>query len=141
MPTENKIRNFIKPMLAKETDYPFDNENWLFEIKWDGYRAISEKKKNKVLLYSRNGINFKSTYPLVVDQLKNIKADAVLDGEIVVLDADGKPDFQFLQHYSENRNRPIQYCVFDLLKLNGKNTISLPLIDRKELLKEVIPRW
>jgi len=139
MQSGKKISTYIKPMLAKETAEPFDDEGWLFEIKWDGYRAIAEKKKNNILLYSRNGLNFQSTYPVVVNQLKNIQAEAVFDGEIVVLGENGKPDFQFLQHYSENQNRPIQYCVFDLLQLNGKDTTSLPLIDRKELLKQIIP--
>ncbi|MDE3183423.1 MAG: DNA ligase D [Bacteroidota bacterium] len=126
-------------MLAKETAEAFDDKGWLFEIKWDGYRAIAEKKKSKILLYSRNGLDFAEKYPVVVAQVKKVKADAVLDGEIVVLNDEGKPDFQFLQHYSENQNRPIQYYVFDLLELNGKDTTSLPLIDRKELLKKIIP--
>ena len=126
-------------MLAKETDEPFDDNEWVFEIKWDGYRAVSEIRKDKILLYSRNGLNFQQTYPIVVNQLNHIKEDVVLDGEIVVLNDEGKPDFQFLQHYSENQNRPIQYCVFDLLELNGKDTTKLPLSDRKELLKEIIP--
>src|SRR5690242_432751 len=139
MKNGNKIRNFIKPMLAKETSEPFDDKNWLYEIKWDGYRAIAEKKKNAISLYSRNGLDFRSTYPAVVQQLKNLKGEAIVDGEIVVLGDDGRPDFQFLQHYSENQNRPIQYCIFDLLELSGKDTTSLPLIDRKELLKKIIP--
>lgn len=139
MPASKKMQKYIKPMLAKETAEPFDSSDWLFEIKWDGYRAIAEKKNDKVLLYSRNGLDFKATYPIVVSQLKNVKADAIMDGEIVVLNDDGKPDFQFLQHYSENQDRPIQYYVFDLLRLNGKDTTSLPLIDRKELLKQIIP--
>lgn len=127
-------------MLAKQTDKPFDDDDWLFEIKWDGYRAITEKRKNEILLYSRNGLNFENTYPIVADQLKSIEADAVLDGEIVVLDEEGKPDFQFLQHYSENQDRPIQYYIFDLLELNGTDTSQLPLTDRKELLQEIIPQ-
>ncbi|HEY5465330.1 MAG TPA: DNA ligase D [Hanamia sp.] len=127
-------------MLAKETDEAFDDKNWLFEIKWDGYRAVSEIRKKVVLLYSRNGLNFLHKYPIVADQLKNINADAVLDGEIVVLDEKGKPDFQLLQHYSENKDRPIQYYVFDLLELNGHDTTKLKLIERKELLKKIIPK-
>ncbi len=134
-----KISNFIKPMLAKETIGAFDDKDWLFEIKWDGYRAITQKNKSSILLYSRNGLSFKETYPIVVDQLKLIKQDVILDGEIVVLNEEGKPDFQFLQQYSENQNRPIQYQVFDLLELNGKNTRGLELIERKELLKKIIP--
>ena len=126
-------------MLAKETDKPFDDKDWLFEIKWDGYRAIAEKNKNKVLLYSRNGLSFLSTYPIVADQLLKIKEDVVVDGEIVVINDKGKPDFQLLQHYAENQDRPIQYYIFDLLKLNGHDTTGLSLIERKELLQKIIP--
>lgn len=127
-------------MLAKETEEPFDNKDWLFEIKWDGYRAISEIRKDKILLYSRKGLNFQPTYPIVAEQLNTIQEEVVLDGEIVVLNDEGKPDFQFLQHYSEHQNRPIQYYVFDLLELNGQDTTKLPLSDRKELLKKIIPQ-
>ena len=75
---DRKLTQFIKPMLAKETDKPFDDKNWVFEIKWDGYRAITEKTKNKILLYSRNGLSFLSTYPIVADQLSSIKEDVVI---------------------------------------------------------------
>ncbi|MEO8568548.1 MAG: DNA ligase D [Ginsengibacter sp.] len=126
-------------MLAKETTEPFDDKDWLFEIKWDGYRAITEKNKNNIALYSRNGIAFEYTYPIVVDQLKLIDEDVVLDGEIVVLNNDGHPSFQLLQHYSENADRPIQYHIFDLLELNGHDTTGLKLIERKELLQQIIP--
>ncbi|MEO8111338.1 MAG: non-homologous end-joining DNA ligase, partial [Ginsengibacter sp.] len=126
-------------MLAKETEKPFDSKDWLFEIKWDGYRAISEKNKNNISLYSRNGISFEYTYPVVTDQLKLVNEDVVLDGEVVVLDDEGRPSFQFLQHYSENSHRPIQYHIFDLLQLNGHDTTGLPLLDRKELLQLIIP--
>ncbi len=126
-------------MLAKETEKPFDSKDWLFEIKWDGYRAVAEKNKDNISLYSRNGITFEYTYPLVMQQLKLITEDAVLDGEVVVLDEEGLPSFQFLQHYSENSHRPIQYHVFDLLHLNGQDTTDLPLIGRKELLQQIIP--
>jgi bifunctional non-homologous end joining protein LigD len=134
-----KVQGFIKPMLARPTEKAFDDKDWLFEIKWDGYRAIADKTEKEILLYSRNGLSFQQTYPIVVDQLKKIKADAILDGEIVVLNDEGKPDFQFLQHYSENQNRPIQYYIFDLLELNGEDTTVLPLIERKELLQKIIP--
>jgi bifunctional non-homologous end joining protein LigD len=134
-----KVQGFIKPMLARQTEKAFDDKDWLFEIKWDGYRAIADKTKKEILLYSRNGLSFQQTYPIVVDQLKKIKADAILDGEIVVLNDEGKPDFQFLQHYSENQNHPIQYYIFDLLQLNGEDTTALPLIERKGLLQKIIP--
>lgn len=129
----------VKPMLAKETGKPFDDPQWIFGIKWDGYRAIAEKKDNQIALYSRNGNSFNQTYPLVVQAISNIPGNCVIDGEIVVLNEEGKPSFQLLQHYSENQFRPIQFQVFDLLEYNGENLKGLPLIERKKRLKEIIP--
>ena len=126
-------------MLAKETSQPFDDAEWIFEMKWDGYRAIAEKRGEGISLYSRNGLSFKSAFPIVVDQLKKLKVNAVLDGEIIVLDEEGLPNFQYLQSYAENQQRPIQYQVFDLIELDGKDVTKLPLVDRKELLKKLLP--
>ena len=137
---DKKVADFIKPMLAKETDTPFDDKNWIFEIKWDGYRAISEVKKDAIELYSRNGNSFNTTYPVVYNELKKIKHEVVLDGEIVIINEEGKSDFQKLQHYEDNTQYPICYYVFDILMLNGINTKELPLIERKELLEKVIPK-
>ncbi len=127
-------------MLAKEIQDPFDDKDWIFEIKWDGYRAIAEVDNGKVKLYSRNGITFEYSYPLVFSELKKMKLQAVLDGEIVVLNDEGQPEFQLLQHYDANRHRPIQYYVFDLLSLNGKNTCGLPLVERKKILSGIIKK-
>lgn len=139
IPEPGKITPFIKPMLARQAAGPFDSRDWIFEIKWDGYRAITEKNKNKLLLYSRNGLNFRERYPIVYEQLKKVKENVVLDGEIVVLNEEGRPDFQLLQHYSEHPDRPIQYYIFDLLRQNGKDLTSLPLTERKKLLEGIIP--
>jgi len=127
-------------MLAKETDKPFDDKEWIFEIKWDGYRAIAEIKDGDIQLYSRNGLIFNNSYPLVYNALKKIKHDAVLDGEIVILNEDGRSDFQKLQHYEENTQYPICYYVFDLLSLDGKDTSELSLLDRKKLLQQLIKK-
>ena len=127
-------------MLAKETDAAFDDKDWLFEIKWDGYRAISQIKNGDVQLYSRNGVVFNNAYPVVTNELKKINHDAVLDGEIVVLDEGGRSDFQKLQHYEDNTQYPICYYVFDLLELNGSDTCGLPLIERKKLLRVLIKK-
>lgn len=135
-----KLTHFIKPMLAKETDNAFDDAGWLFEIKWDGYRALSEIKKGEVQLYSRNGIIFNSNYPVITNALKKIKHNAILDGEIVVLNEAGKADFQKLQHYEDNTQYPICYYVFDLLQLDGKDTCELPLTDRKKLLQQLLKK-
>jgi len=135
-----KFDRFIHPMLAKERDGPFDDKDWLFEIKWDGYRAISEIKNGIVKLYSRNGLSFETAYPYLFNELKKIKHNAVLDGEIVILNEEGKPDFQKLQHYAENTHYPLSYYVFDLLELNGKNICELPLLERKKLLRQLITK-
>ena len=126
-------------MLAKETATPFNDKNWIFEIKWDGYRAIAEIVKGKVELYSRKGNSFNDVYPSVVKELEKISMDAVLDGEIVVTDKEGKPTFQLLQNYG-NSTGQLSYYVFDLLSLNGHNTCGLKLLERKELLKKLLPK-
>ena len=125
-------------MLAKETDKAFNDKDWIFEIKWDGYRAIAEIEEGEVQLYSRNGLSFNSKYPIVANELKKIKHDAVLDGEIVILDEEGRSSFQKLQHYEENTQYPICYCVFDLLELNGQDICDQPLLERKKLLRALL---
>lgn len=133
-----KYDQYYKPMLATLSDLPFDSDEWLFEIKWDGYRAIAEWKKKKLRLYSRNGLAFEKKYPLVAEALKQLSHDCVLDGEIIVLDEKGRPSFQKLQDYERDPRYPIQYYVFDLLFLDGKDVRQLPLIERKELLEKLL---
>src|SRR5689334_17226408 len=98
-------------MLASLSDQPFNSKDWIFEIKCDGYRAIAEVKKGEVLLYSRNGLSFLDKYPVIVQELKKLKHDVILDGEIVVFNEQDRPDFQKLQHYQENLHLPIHYYV------------------------------
>src|SRR4051794_1296830 len=137
---ERKLEDYIPAMLAKETDKAFSKEDWIYEIKWDGYRAIAEVNKKDVKLYSRNGNSFLSAFPEVVAELSKMKLNAVLDGEVVVLNELGNPDFHKLQEYGINKDFPLQYYVFDLLELNGKKLYSAPLIERKKLLAEIIKK-
>jgi bifunctional non-homologous end joining protein LigD len=125
-------------MLVKETEQPFDDKDWVFEIKWDGYRAIAELNKADVKLYSRNGNLFNTAYPEVVDALAKMKLEAVIDGEIVVMDDEGNPDFQLLQHYGEDRSHPIYYYVFDILKIADQSVMQLPLLERKKKLRALL---
>src|ERR1700749_2353214 len=104
-------------MLASESATVFSDKNWIYEIKWDGYRAISEVNKSNVSLYSRNGNTFNGSYPLVVEALQQLKINAVLDGEIIVLKENGDPSFQLLQHYDSDSGYPIVYYVFDVLSI------------------------
>jgi bifunctional non-homologous end joining protein LigD len=132
-----KFPHNIKPMLARLTDKPFNRKNWIFEIKWDGYRAIAEVEKGKVNLYSRNNLSFERYKP-VVEALKKVKDDVVFDGEIVAI-KNGRPDFHALQNY-ETRAYPLRYVIFDLLYINGEDLRSLTLRERRERLKEIFPK-
>lgn len=124
-------------MLASLGGDAFDDDDWLFEIKWDGYRAIAEIDKD-VKLYSRNGLSFLQKFEPVAAALAQQKHTMILDGEIVAYNVDGIPDFQTLQHFGDNPDVPLVYQVFDLLQLNGHSTTSLSVIERKELLKEAL---
>ena len=126
-------------MLAKLHDAAFDDPNWIYEIKWDGYRAVAEVNKKDTKLYSRNGLSFATDYPTIFEELQKIKKNMVLDGEIVALDADGKPSFQLIQQYAQDGSVPVCYFVFDCLAVNGKSVESKPLTERKEILKSILP--
>jgi bifunctional non-homologous end joining protein LigD len=124
-----------KPMLAKLEQKIFDDKNWLYEMKIDGYRAIAYTGKDAALI-SRNGIEFNEKYEKVFSEIKNLPKNAVLDGEIVVEDSHGRSAFQDLQNYDSNKNKRIlKYYVFDMLRLDGHDLRQLPLVKRKELLK------
>ena len=129
----------IQPMLATLVKEPFDHPDWVFEVKWDGYRAVAEVRDGKVSLYSRNGISFEKKFSPIVDALRTFGGEAVLDGEIVVVDDQGRPDFQLLQHYQESGSGYLLYYVFDLLHFQGHDLTGLPLLRRKELLKRILP--
>ncbi|HMC97083.1 MAG TPA: DNA ligase D, partial [Flavobacteriales bacterium] len=134
----SKVKDPIKPMLASPDGKPFDDPDWLFELKWDGYRAIAETGGQHLRLYSRNGLSFLEAYPDVADELGKIKRKMVLDGEIIALDEKQRPDFQLLQHASHDPSTHLVYYVFDLLELNGRDLTGLPLIERKKKLRASI---
>jgi bifunctional non-homologous end joining protein LigD len=130
----------IKPELATLTDKSFDDPNWIFEIKWDGFRAIAEVHNDKINLYSRNLLSFNERFAEIVKALRGHKLNAVLDGEVVVLDSKGKSHFQLLQDYQEHRRGRLVYYVFDILFYKGKDLRRLPLLERKKILKKILPR-
>ncbi|MFC4873616.1 DNA ligase D [Negadavirga shengliensis] len=132
------LNKLVKPMLAMKTSAIFSKAGWVYEIKWDGYRVMANIQNGTVHLYSRNGITYNQKYPSLVTQLQAVPHDALLDGEVVVVNEEGIPDFQKLQHYSEEIDGELRYYVFDILYLNGHDTTSLPLLERKSLIPEVI---
>lgn len=136
---EGPMPHDVEPMLATPVSESFDREGWLFEIKWDGYRAIAEVANGDVRLYSRNNLDFKERFHEVADSLKKFGHDAVLDGEVVVLDDSGVPRFSMLQYYHKERLGRLVYYVFDLLWLDGRDLRRLPLVRRKEILQEILP--
>jgi bifunctional non-homologous end joining protein LigD len=127
----------VKPMLCTLTKEVVPDEDYLYEVKWDGYRIISYIDKNKVRMDSRSALDYTKKYPPVAKALKELGHDAVLDGEVVVFNEEGKPDFDALQTYN-GHNTPINYCVFDILWLDGYHLMGLPLTDRKAILKELV---
>jgi bifunctional non-homologous end joining protein LigD len=129
----------IQPMLATLVKEPFDHPDWIFEVKWDGYRAVAEIQGDGVSLYSRGGISFDKKFSPIVDSLRKLRFDAVLDGEIVVVDDQGRPDFETLQHYQNPGSGHLLYYVFDLLYFRGHDLTDLPLFRRKGLLKKILP--
>jgi len=129
----------LTPMFASVAGKPFDDPDWIYEVKWDGYRAVAEVREGGVSLYSRNGVSFNKRFASVADALKKYGADAVLDGEVVVVDDQGRPDFQQLQHYQDPGKGHLVYYVFDLLYFRGHDLTAWPLLRRKELLKRTMP--
>jgi bifunctional non-homologous end joining protein LigD len=136
----NKLQSFVKPMLATPTDRPpFDHPDWVFEIKWDGYRAVAEIDKKNIRFYSRNGLTFDKAYPKVYEALRTIKTSCTIDGEVVVFDKQGRPSFQLMQNYDSRSAVPIKYYVFDCLQIDGKDITGRPLRERKQLLQKLLP--
>lgn len=134
---EKKLAAFIHPMMAQTAAEPFNSKEWIFEIKWDGYRAIADLR-SQPMLYSRNGLDFSQKFKNIYNALKIQTYPMVLDGEIVAYDETGKPNFQWLQQIGEKKNPALVFQVFDLLWLNGHSTENLTLIQRKELLRDAL---
>jgi bifunctional non-homologous end joining protein LigD len=130
----------IKPMLATLADKPFDHDDFIYEIKWDGYRAISYLHKGKVDIRSRNELSFNKKFPPVVEALGQWKTDAIVDGEIIAINDEGRADFQQLQGFIKNANAAhLVYYVFDIIWYKGKDVTMLPLVERKAILKSILP--
>lgn len=130
-----------RPQLATLTDEVFDNDEWIFENKYDGYRSLIEIDEGKVNLVSRKGISFNKKYRELVEAFAAINNDVILDGEIVVEDSKGKSHFQWLQYYQDNPGRGKLKCyIFDILYFNGYDLTKLELLQRKKILKALLPK-
>jgi bifunctional non-homologous end joining protein LigD len=146
----------VKPMLAQLADKPFDNEQWVFEVKWDGVRAIllRDKAKGITEIQSRNGKNITHRYPEILKAIDSViiksNKSIVLDGEIVVLNEEGSPDFQRHQRRMNVESQrdveylsndiPATYFVFDILYIDGKGVEELDFVDRRKILDTVVAK-
>jgi bifunctional non-homologous end joining protein LigD len=130
---------FVEPMKARLVDAPPTHGDWLYELKFDGIRAIAVKDAAKVLLISRNGNKLDTRFPEIRDAVKDLPVETcVIDGEAVALDDEGRSSFQLLQALEmEGRKAPLRFYVFDLLQLNGRSLLGLPVEERKQVLAKV----
>lgn len=129
----------VKPMLATLVDKPFDDAEWLFEVKWDGYRTIGFIDQGSVHLMSRNNKSFTEKYYPITKTLKSWQLNAVIDGEILVVSDKGISDFGSLQNWRSESDGMLVMYVFDILWFEGKNLMDLPLSQRQQILKDIIP--
>ncbi|WP_316737463.1 DNA ligase D [Pedobacter aquatilis] len=129
----------IKPMLATLIDEPFDDADWQYEVKWDGYRALAFINKGKVELLSRNNKTFNDKFYPIYDLLTKQKINAVFDGEILVLNEKGISNFGALQNWRSEADGELVFYVFDLLWYNNKNLMDLTLTERQAILADILP--
>jgi len=126
-------------MLATLIDAPFDSKDWVFESKWDGFRMVARIEKGSVTLFSRNGLIVSDNYMPIAKALEKVKQDAVIDCELVALDAHGVSRFQLLQNALRAKAN-LRYCVFDIMFLDGEDLRGLPLVERKKQLRRLLPK-
>ncbi|MBR1366829.1 MULTISPECIES: non-homologous end-joining DNA ligase [Bradyrhizobium] len=139
MARQSTLPRRLQPMLATLTDAPFDDADWVFEDKYDGFRMVAEVRGGRVALYSRNGKIISHSYVEVAKALEGVKADAVIDGELVAIGKDGASHFQLLQNALRHEAK-LLYCAFDLMFADGEDLRALPLLERKKRLKSILPR-
>lgn len=139
----------IRPMLATAIEKPFDSDEWLFEIKWDGYRSVAFMDDGKLRLVSRNDNDMTALYPEIGDLATYFRGrKLVVDGEVVAVDEQGRPSFSLMQQRTGIRHGrfrapghvdvPVLYYAFDLIYLDGYDLHRVNLEDRKRLLGEIL---
>jgi bifunctional non-homologous end joining protein LigD len=136
---EAKQPAFIEPMAATLASSGFDDDDWLFEIKWDGYRVEAVVANGTAKVFTRNGNDAETYFPKLLTKATWIDAkEAIVDGEVVAIGADGRPDFSLLQEATGGGSTRFVYQAFDLLHLDGRSLLKVPLESRKQLLRSVL---
>ena len=129
--------SFVEPMDCLSVSKLPEWLEWLWEIKFDGYRALAVKSGTGVALFSRRRKSLNSQFPYIVEALADLPAGTVVDREVVAIDESGRPNFNLLQNFRAEASR-IQYYIFDLLCWKDRDLTRLPLIERRALLKSVV---
>lgn len=129
----------IQPMLARPVNEPFDKPEWIYEVKWDGYRSLAYLNKGKVELRSRDNESFNEKFYPVHAALKEWPIKAVVDGEIVVVDEKGISAFSKLEEWKTVDDGQLEFYLFDILWLNGISLMDLSLIERRRILEQLVP--
>jgi bifunctional non-homologous end joining protein LigD len=140
--TTARLPDFVEPMKAKLVGSMPSGGNWIYEIKFDGYRALALRGGSETRVLSRNQKDLGGKFTEVTESLAALDVqDAVIDGEIVALDEKGRSSFQLLQSFDMGQERPpIVFYAFDLLQLNGKDLQGLPIEERKAKLEELLKK-
>ena len=131
---------FVPPMMAESAKTPFDSSDWIFEIKLDGYRAITVFDFCRHQhLWSRNGLPLEAKFPAVATAVSKLKLrSTILDGEVVAVDENGIPRFQLLQRFQKQPTAPTLYYVFDILWYNGNDLTGHSILERRSVLERVV---
>ena len=132
---------FVPPMAARVVHTLPEGDDWMYEVKFDGYRALLMKEGREVRIRSRNNKDLTHAYPSIAAAARQLDADrAIVDGEIVALDAGGRPSFQALQHRGAHPGHALVFYAFDLLYLDGQDLTAQPLLRRRAQLPQVLGR-
>lgn len=134
---KTKMPKDVKPMLATLVGEPFHDAEWVYEVKWDGYRTIAYLNHQEVDLRSRNNKSFTEKYYSITNALAEVNLNAVLDGEIVVLNNKGASDFSSLQNWRSETDGELVFYAFDLLWYEGRDLTHLPLTERHAILEHI----
>jgi bifunctional non-homologous end joining protein LigD len=132
--------DFVPPMMAESAKAPFDSPDCIFEIKLDGYRAITVfDAGGKPHIWSRNGLALEAKFPAIAQVVSKLKLrSTIIDGEVVAVDKNGIPRVQLLQRFQKQPTAPTLYYVFDVLWHNGTDLTGKPVLERRSVLERII---
>ena len=134
--TSTERLQFVEPMYARAVQQLPEGKDWLYEVKFDGYRCLAGRNSTGVILWSRRGNRFTDQFPAIAEACVHLPSDTLLDGEIIALDANGRVSFNQLQHH-RSQAQALLFYAFDVIIHRGRSLRHVPLEDRRELLSDI----